>query len=127
MARQASLSRDLQSSASVPLLVHSLYETRSSVLSLAANDTYIFSGSQNRDISVRLQDWIYPKVSDNLQVWDKHTFTLKQTLLGHTGSVLALEYAADKEWLFSSSGTFLVIFFLFDACLFPSQVIAQLE
>lgn len=83
-----SLSRDLQSGASGPLLVHSLYETRSSVLSLATNDTYIFSGSQNRDISV----------------WDKYTFKLKQTLLGHTGSVLALEYAGDKEWLFSSSG-----------------------
>lgn len=105
MARQASLSRDLQSGASVPLLVHSLYETRSSVLSLATNDTYIFSGSQNRDISVRLQDWMHPGVSDSLQVWDKHSFTLKQTLLGHTGSVLALEYAGDKEWLFSSSGT----------------------
>lgn len=49
----ASLSRDLQSASSSPLLVHSLHETRSSVLSLAANENYIFSGSQNRDIAVR--------------------------------------------------------------------------
>jgi di- and tripeptidase len=37
-------------------------------------------------------------------VWDKEIFTLKQTLRGHTGSVLALENAEDKQWLFSSSG-----------------------
>ena len=49
----ASLSRDLQCASSLPLLVHSLHETRSSVLSLAANENYIFSGSQNQDIAVR--------------------------------------------------------------------------
>lgn len=54
---------------------------------------------------------MHPKVPDNLQVWDKYTFKLKQTLLGHTGSVLALEYAGDKEWLFSSSGTSWRLFF----------------
>lgn len=53
MPSVASLSRDLQSASSSPLLVHSLHETRSSVLSLAANENYIFSGSQNRDIAVR--------------------------------------------------------------------------
>ncbi|KAF5382706.1 hypothetical protein D9615_002814 [Tricholomella constricta] len=83
-----SLSRDLQSDASVPALLHSLHEHRSSVLSLAANKEHIFSGSQNKDISV----------------WDKKTFTLKRTLQGHTGSVLALEIAKEKDWLFSSSG-----------------------
>lgn len=30
---------------------------------------------------------------------------MKTTLHGHTGSVLALEIAHEKEWLFSSSGT----------------------
>ncbi|KAF8887175.1 hypothetical protein BD779DRAFT_1611627 [Infundibulicybe gibba] len=88
-AHPASLSRDLQSSASLPSLLHSLHELESSVLSLAANESYIFSGSQSQDISV----------------WDKRTFTLKYTLEGHTGSVLALEYAKEKDWLFSSSGT----------------------
>ncbi|TFK40678.1 hypothetical protein BDQ12DRAFT_679847 [Crucibulum laeve] len=83
-----SLSRDLQSLDSEPLLLHSLHETHSSVLSLAANEKYIFSGSQNKDISV----------------WDKATFKLTHTLRGHSGSVLALEYAKEKEWLFSSSG-----------------------
>ncbi|CAA7261422.1 unnamed protein product [Cyclocybe aegerita] len=82
-----SLSRNLQSEAS-PQLVHSLHETRSSVLSLAADNTHIFSGNQNHDISV----------------WDKRTYVLKATLRGHTGSVLGLEYAKDKKWLFSSSG-----------------------
>ncbi|KAF8073641.1 hypothetical protein FPV67DRAFT_1605948 [Lyophyllum atratum] len=86
--RTASLSRDLQSDAPVPALLHSLHELRSSVLSLAANKEYIFSGSQSQDISV----------------WDKKTFTLKRTLQGHTGSVLALEIAKEKDWLFSSSG-----------------------
>ncbi|ESK84684.1 beta-ala-his dipeptidase [Moniliophthora roreri MCA 2997] len=82
-----SLSRDLQNG-SVPLLLHNLHESGGSVLSLAANDVYIFSGSQNEDI----------------MVWDKKTFQLKDTLRGHTGSVLALVYADEKGWLFSSSG-----------------------
>ncbi|EFI27177.1 hypothetical protein CC1G_15002 [Coprinopsis cinerea okayama7 len=84
----ASLSRNFQTDASMPTLIHSLVEQKSSVLSLAATNRYIFSGSQNEDILV----------------WNKGTFTLKKTLHGHTGSVLALEYAKDKEWLFSSSG-----------------------
>ncbi|KAJ7750951.1 hypothetical protein DFH07DRAFT_961172 [Mycena maculata] len=86
----ASLSRDLwQSDASpaIPRLLHSLRELRS-VLSLAASDLYIFCGSQSQDIPV----------------WDKKTFRLKDSLRGHTGSVLALEYVAEREWLFSSSG-----------------------
>jgi len=39
------------------------------------------------------------------KVWDKHTFTLKTSLRGHTGSILALELAEEKGWLFSASGT----------------------
>ncbi|KAL0960852.1 hypothetical protein HGRIS_005868 [Hohenbuehelia grisea] len=83
-----SLSRDLQDASDTPDLLHSLNEKDSSVLSLAASDDYIFSGSQNQDISV----------------WCKSSFRLKHTLRGHTGSVLCLEYAKDKDWLFSSSG-----------------------
>ncbi|KAF8921560.1 hypothetical protein CPB85DRAFT_1271425 [Mucidula mucida] len=83
-----SLSRELHTNESLPRLSHSLHELHSSVLSLAASDWYIFSGSQNEDISV----------------WCKKSFKLKDTLRGHTGSVLALVYAAEKEWLFSSSG-----------------------
>ncbi|XP_006462650.1 hypothetical protein AGABI2DRAFT_179317 [Agaricus bisporus var. bisporus H97] len=71
-----------------PFLLHSLQHNKSSVLSLAATDKFIFSGSQTGDILV----------------WDKQTFSLKNTLRGHTGSVLALEIAKDKAWLFSSSG-----------------------
>ena len=46
--------------------------------------------------------------SVDLQVWDNRTYTLQTQLRGHTGSVLALEYASDKHWLFSSSGVFRV-------------------
>ncbi|KAG6865510.1 hypothetical protein C0991_001941 [Blastosporella zonata] len=88
MPHTASLSRDLQTDEALPPLLHSLHELRSSVLSLASNHEYIFSGSQTQDISV----------------WEKQTFTLKSTLRGHTGSVLALELAKEKDWLFSSSG-----------------------
>ncbi|KAJ7095467.1 hypothetical protein C8R43DRAFT_1081889 [Mycena crocata] len=90
MAPHPSLSRDLwQSDASpgIPPLLHSLRELRS-VLSLAASDLYIFCGSQSQDIPV----------------WDKKSFRLKDSLRGHTGAVLALAYAEDREWLFSSSG-----------------------
>lgn len=48
--------------------------------------------------------------SVGLQVWDSRTYTLRTQLRGHTGSVLALEYASDKHWLFSSSGVFCVYF-----------------
>ncbi|KAF6757538.1 hypothetical protein DFP72DRAFT_1111850 [Ephemerocybe angulata] len=83
-----SLSRDLQNETSMPTLIHSLVGQKSSVLSLAATDQYIFSGSQAEDILV----------------WNKDTFTLKATLSGHEGAVMALEVAKEKEWLFSSSG-----------------------
>ncbi|KAI0088477.1 Zn-dependent exopeptidase [Irpex rosettiformis] len=71
-----------------PMLFHSLQQEKSSVLALSADENYIYSGSQGHDISV----------------WDKRTFTLKTTLRGHTASVLALEYAPDRQWLFSVSG-----------------------
>jgi hypothetical protein len=38
------------------------------------------------------------------KVWDRHTFTHKTSLRGHTGSILALELAEEKCWLFSASG-----------------------
>ncbi|KAF8630926.1 hypothetical protein AX17_005283 [Amanita inopinata Kibby_2008] len=83
-----SLSRELQTDNSSPLLLHSLRKSRGSVLSLAADDKHIFAGTQGQEILV----------------WDKHNFTLQHTLCGHTGSVLALEYAKDKEWLISAGG-----------------------
>ena len=52
MVRTASLSRDLQPHSSPAVLVHSLRESHGSILSLAASQDYIFSGSQNQDISV---------------------------------------------------------------------------
>ncbi|KAJ7242825.1 hypothetical protein B0H12DRAFT_839440 [Mycena haematopus] len=88
MAPHPSLSRDLSDTVpGLPSLLHSLRELRS-VLSLAACDSYIFCGSQSQDIPV----------------WDKKTFRLKYSLQGHTGAVLALAYAEDRKWLFSSSG-----------------------
>lgn len=38
------------------------------------------------------------------QVWCRKTFQLVRTLREHTGSVLALEYASERDWLFSASG-----------------------
>ncbi|KAJ7725375.1 hypothetical protein B0H16DRAFT_1594756 [Mycena metata] len=87
MAPHPSLSRNLWQPPAIPTLLHSLRE-RLSVLSLAASDLYIFCGSQSQDIPV----------------WDKKTFRLKDNLRGHTGAVLALVYAEDRKWLFSSSG-----------------------
>ncbi|KAF5381886.1 hypothetical protein D9757_007553 [Collybiopsis confluens] len=83
-----SLGRQIENQDSVPFQWHSLHKLNSSILCLAANDEYIFSGNQDNDILV----------------WDKKTFELKATLRGHTRSVLALVYAQDKNWLFSSSG-----------------------
>ncbi|KAI9064650.1 Zn-dependent exopeptidase [Trametes sanguinea] len=83
-----SLSRRSQYDDQHPKLFHSLHQEHSSVLSLAADAESIYTGSQDGQISV----------------WDKTTFKLKAVLRGHTGSVLALEYAADRHWLFSASG-----------------------
>ncbi|KDQ11164.1 hypothetical protein BOTBODRAFT_35706 [Botryobasidium botryosum FD-172 SS1] len=71
-----------------PRLAHTLHQELSSVLSLAADERHFFSGSQGQDI----------------YVWDRSTLQVKTTLQGHTGSVLALEIAKEKEWLFSSAG-----------------------
>ncbi|KAI9032812.1 WD40-repeat-containing domain protein [Phycomyces nitens] len=59
-----------------------------SVLSLTANDRYLFSGSQGSIINV----------------WDLHTFSLVTELKGHCGSILGLVLSLDREWLFSCSG-----------------------
>lgn len=71
-----------------PLLVHSLGDENRSVLSLMADTEHIYAGGQCQDISV----------------WSKQTCTLKTSLRGHTGSILALELAEEKRWLFSASG-----------------------
>ncbi|KAN0141012.1 Zn-dependent exopeptidase [Lactarius tabidus] len=83
---EASLSRHLH--AATPSLVHTLRREDNSILSISTDENHIYSGSQNQDISV----------------WDIRSYTLKTELRGHTGSVLALEYAPNKRWLFSSSG-----------------------
>ncbi|EIW59658.1 Zn-dependent exopeptidase [Trametes versicolor FP-101664 SS1] len=84
----ASLSRPVLSIDRQPKLFHSLQQEHNSVLSLAADDESIYTGSQDGQISV----------------WDKTTFKLRAVLKGHNGSVLALEYAPEKHWLFSASG-----------------------
>ncbi|KIJ14910.1 hypothetical protein PAXINDRAFT_12180 [Paxillus involutus ATCC 200175] len=71
-----------------PRLLHSLGDENKSVLSLIADSLHIFAGGQCQDISV----------------WDKQSYTLKTSLRGHTGSILALELAEDRHWLFSASG-----------------------
>jgi di- and tripeptidase len=90
-----------------PALFHSLHQKKSSVLSLAADMNYIYSGSQGEDILVS-NLWGFTKMKASRcgvnKVWDKHSFKLKTTLHGHTGSVLALEYAPEPRWLFSASG-----------------------
>lgn len=107
----ASVSRQLDSVAPLPRLFHSLHQPNRSLLSLDADEWHIFSGNQAGEVSVsdcirRLGDQTVLKT--NLQVWDKRLYSLKKTLYGHNGSVLALEHAPDKKWLFSSSGGSLV-------------------
>lgn len=104
---EASLSRHLH--ADTPSLMHTLFQEDNSILSIATDEQHIYSGSQNQNISVTPSfAWIsaLAQAGPNLQVWDIRTYTLKTELRGHTGSVLALEYAPDKHWLFSSSGMF---------------------
>ncbi|KAJ8582368.1 glutathione degradosome [Rhizopogon salebrosus TDB-379] len=83
-----SVSRPIHSAALPPRLLHSLGRGNKSVLSLMADADHIYTGGQCQDIGV----------------WDKQTFTLKTSLRGHTGSILALELAEEKGWLFSTSG-----------------------
>lgn len=83
----ASLSRHLGSAAPQPRLFHSIYQPNSSILCLTATESYILGGKQSGDILV----------------WDRHLYSKKTTLKGHEGSVLAMEYAVAKKWLFSSS------------------------
>lgn len=71
-----------------PVLLHELQHDQTSILSIAADGRYIYSGSQARDIFV----------------WDRISLRIKATLRGHTGSVLALETCEEKKWLFSASG-----------------------
>lgn len=52
MLRPASLGRELQSENSAPLLLHSLHESRGSVLCLVTDDKYIYAGTQRQDILV---------------------------------------------------------------------------
>jgi di- and tripeptidase len=65
-----------------------LQHDRTSILSIAADGTNIYSGSQGKDIFV----------------WDRKSLMIKATLEGHTGSVLVLETCEEKKWLFSASG-----------------------
>ncbi|RPD54678.1 Zn-dependent exopeptidase [Lentinus tigrinus ALCF2SS1-7] len=83
-----SLSRNVAHSVQHPQLFHSLQQLHSSVLSLAADDGNIYTGTQDGQICV----------------WDKDSFKLRAVWSGHTGSILALEYAPDRHWLFSASG-----------------------
>ena len=105
LSHAASLSRPFDAAERPPRLFHSLRQERNSVLSLAADSSHLFSGGPTGDISVSPP---HPRLSLpaewSLQVWCKDTLKLKNILRGHTGSILALEYAADKEWLFSASG-----------------------
>ncbi|OZJ03237.1 hypothetical protein BZG36_03438 [Bifiguratus adelaidae] len=71
-----------------PRCVHTIGQKDQSVLSLAANEHYVFSGSQG----------------GNIYIWDLATFTLCGQLEGHQGSVLGLTISPDTKKLFSSSG-----------------------
>ncbi|KAG8878994.1 hypothetical protein FRB97_002042 [Tulasnella sp. 331] len=74
--------------APLPPLTHTLHHKETSVLSLAADERWIFSGSQGMHI----------------YVWDRDTFQVDRLLEGHTGSVLCLEVSVERKWLFSASG-----------------------
>ncbi|QRV92322.1 Gly-Xaa carboxypeptidase [Ceratobasidium sp. AG-Ba] len=84
----ASLSRTPPPEAAAARLVHTLRQEESSVLSLTADERFIYSGSQGMDI----------------HVWDRQTFAQTALLQGHTGFVLALIHSPERQWLFSSSG-----------------------
>ncbi|CEL62689.1 putative di-and tripeptidase DUG2 OS=Saccharomyces cerevisiae (strain ATCC 204508 / S288c) GN=DUG2 PE=1 SV=1 [Rhizoctonia solani AG-1 IB] len=84
----SSLSRTPPPEAAAARLVHTLRQKESSVLSLTADERFIYSGSQGMDI----------------YVWDRHTFSHTASLQGHTDSVLALIHSPERQWLFSSSG-----------------------
>src|SRR5271170_7265264 len=108
------MSVDRTASAPPPRLVHSLHQKNTSILCISTSRNHIFSASQYDHISVRpcyFVDFVSLWMSD--QVWSKDTFTLKSTLRGHTKSVLALENAEDKNWLFSSSGKKCISFLCF--------------
>jgi di- and tripeptidase len=70
------------------VLVHALHHPQTSILSVAADDRHIYSGSQAKGI----------------YVWERKVLKIKATLSGHTGSVLVLETHSEKNWLFSASG-----------------------
>lgn len=109
MTAPASLSRHLNSGAPPPRLFHSIYQQNSSILCLSATESYIFGGRQSGDILVRNIRCLAVDSNEALvtQVWDRHLYSKKTALKGHEGSVLAMEYAVTKGWLFSSSGTVL--------------------
>ncbi|KAG8994336.1 hypothetical protein FRB93_001592 [Tulasnella sp. JGI-2019a] len=89
VARKLSVDEPAQCpQAPLPPLTHTLHHKETSVLSLAADERWIFSGSQGMSI----------------YVWDRDTFQVDRLLEGHTGSVLSLELSAERKWLFSSSG-----------------------
>ncbi|KAG8768281.1 hypothetical protein FRC12_005667, partial [Ceratobasidium sp. 428] len=84
----ASLSRTPPPEAAAARLIHTLRQEESSVLSLTADERFIYSGSQGMDI----------------HVWDRQTLAQTALLQGHTGFVLALIHSPERQWLFSSSG-----------------------
>lgn len=55
---KASLSRNLHAVA--PSLVHTLSQEENSILSVATGDNHIYSGSQNQNISVRVNLFFAP-------------------------------------------------------------------
>lgn len=71
-----------------PDLVHTLRNGKASILSVAADERYIYSGSQANEIVV----------------WELQTLQVKTKLVGHTGSILTLECCPEKQWLFSAAG-----------------------
>lgn len=82
------ISKKLEQKADTQCIHTITQEDNNSVLSLAANEKYIFSGSQGSKI----------------HVWDLDTFQLVTVLEGHCGSVLGLTISDDPQWLFSCSG-----------------------
>ncbi|WVQ83904.1 hypothetical protein IAT38_006048 [Cryptococcus sp. DSM 104549] len=73
----------------MPVLSHLLSVGDGKVLSLAADDKYVFAGCQSTD--------------NEITVFSRSSLQPLYRLIGHEGSVLALLVIEDKGWLVSSS------------------------
>ncbi|AFR95888.2 di- and tripeptidase [Cryptococcus neoformans C23] len=85
--RKDSLTREKKGK--MPVLSHLLNVGNGTVLSLAADEKYVYAGCQSAD--------------NEITVFSRSSLQPLYRLLGHQGSVLALLIVEEKKWLVSSS------------------------